>query len=102
MGRILTQVETVAYDSLTVSNLAKRLTLTKIRGSTTQPRAEGVLITVEGDQIRWRDDGTDPTDTEGHLANPGSTIELDGRNRVEKFRAIRVTTDATLRVSYLA
>ena len=102
MPRMSSDRRTVAFDSITVSNTAVGLTQSNVRGSSSQPMAEEVLLTVETDQIRWRDDGTDPTSSVGHLVNPGGLITLSSRDRIEKFRAIRVTTNATLRVSYIA
>lgn len=65
--------------------------------------AEQAIIIVEGAQIRWRDDGTDPTSSVGSIANVGAVISLNNRNRLENFRAIRTgSTSATLNVSYLA
>ena len=71
-------------------------------GTTAAPAtlASFALLTVETDQIRWFADGTTPTATFGHLANSGDVIELQGTNVIVNFRAIRVTTNATLQVSY--
>jgi hypothetical protein len=55
------------------------------------------LITAEGQNIRWRDDGTDPTDTVGMLLTTGQTLSYNGP--IEKFKAIEVTDGASLNVS---
>lgn len=64
------------------------------------PQASFALITVETDQIRWWADGSTPTSTWGHLANSGDVIEIHGQGAIRNFRAIRVTTDAAIQVSY--
>ena len=40
-------------------------------------QARGAVITVETAQIRYRDDGTAPTDTEGHILNVGDVLTFD-------------------------
>ena len=77
------------------------LAATYAPGTTVTPAtpATFALITVETDQIRWRADGGAATSA-SHLANNGDVIELQGTNAVANFRAIRVTADATIRMSY--
>ena len=104
MPSAISPLSTVAYESITVAATAIGLTTANVRGyGTNRYAAEKVVITVESAQLRWRDDGTDPTSSEGHLANVGTVLTLDNRDRIEKFRAIRTgSTSATLRVSYFA
>ena len=100
LGSLLREI---AYDpAITVSNSATRLTIGNVRGTSERYAAEKVIIIVEAAQIRWRADGTDPTDSTGHPANVGTILTFDNRDRIEKFRAIRTSADATLSVSYLA
>ena len=88
-------------DQITVGASAVGLTQSKVRNGGRW--AEKVLLTVGTATIRWLDDGTDPTSTVGHLAYAGDVINLDNRNRIEKFRAIRTgSTSAVLDASYLA
>lgn len=92
-------LQTVTYEELTVGASAIRLTIANI---VTTPPVEKVILTVEDAQIRWRDDGTDPTASVGRLANPTDVLTLDNRNRIVNFRAIRTGgTSATLNVDYL-
>lgn len=87
------------YEAVTVSSSAVGLTSTKYNPS--GHKAQVAFITVEGAQIRFRYDGTDPTSSEGHLFSPGDVLELIGFENIENFKAIRVgSTDATLRVTY--
>lgn len=84
------------YEPLTISSTAVPLTAAEYLGY------NQALVTVETDAVRYRIDGTDPTATEGHLAIVGSVIVLESLDEITNFNAIRVTTDATIRVSYSA
>ena len=81
-----------AFETLTVSSTGLALT----RAS----EFESAYITTETDSIRFRLDGVSPTATVGHLVSAGGQIILTGSAEVRGFRVIRVSTDATLRVSY--
>jgi len=83
------------YESLTVSSTAVALTEAKAQ------LAQEAIVSVETDQVRYRLDGTAPTSSEGHLLEAGDYLVLRGYGQVNSFQAIRVTTDATLRVTYL-
>src|SRR5690554_5135931 len=61
------------------------------------------LITVDDDEVRWRDDGGDPTSSVGMNADPSDDtrfIVLPSSEAIRNFKAIRVTTDAELNISY--
>lgn len=94
-----------SFESITVSNVAIGLTASKynVTSSGVNARtkvANEALLTVEGDQIRWTCDGTAPTGAAGHRANVDDVIRLVGYDAIRLFKAIRITTDATLRVTY--
>ena len=95
---------TFEFEKLTVSSTAKALTATKyVKRSTSDiPNqvAHFAVISVETDQIRYRLDGTDPDSSTGHLLSAGDVLVLDNPDDIRNFRAIRVTTDATIQVSY--
>ena len=95
-GRDLTAF---AYEDITVSSTALGFTTATIAPTTYGP-AHRAFVTVETDQIRWTCDGTTPTSVKGHLAEVGDYIEIEGIANIKAFRAIRVTADSTLRVSY--
>lgn len=80
------------YESITVSNTAIGLTAGKI--------GVGAFLTVETDAIRYRIDGTDPTSSEGHQVASGGTIYLADKVSCEQLKMIRVTTDATVKVTH--
>ena len=84
----------IAYDTLSVSSSSVQLP-TSIRNT----KSDFVLITVETDQVRFRIDGTAPTASEGHLLNTNDILELHDAAEINNARFIRVTTDATLKIS---
>ena len=86
------------FESVTVGSTSVGLTQTAFNPPYL-PKAQYALITVETDQIRWRYNGGAATST-SHLANVGDVIELEGINNIQNFRAIRVTADAAIRVTY--
>ena len=57
-----------------------------------------VLIQCESDNVRWRDDGTDPTTTVGMILEAGQTLIYNGNPNEIEF--IEVTVGAILNVSY--
>lgn len=104
MPQPVSQLSTVAFEQITVAAAAIGLTTANVRGyGSNRFAAEKAVIIVEAAQIRWRDDGTDPTTSVGMVANPGTVLTFDNRDRLEKFRAIRTgSTSATLSITYLA
>lgn len=86
----------IRYESVIVSSAAIGMTTTVADGQL--PHA--AVITVEDATLRYREDGTDPTASEGHQAGPGDVITLTQRDQVVNFRAIRKDgVDATIRIS---
>lgn len=60
------------------------------------------FVTVEDQPIRFRLDGADPTDVEGHRLAAGDTLTIEGGQQVASFKAIRdsaASADATIRVN---
>ena len=83
------------YESITVGATAEAL------DSAVYGNRQFAFITVEGQAIRFRVDGTAPTATEGHEVIPGGQVRLKNAQEVAAFRAIRRDSiDATIRVSY--
>ena len=54
-------------------------------------RATVAVITTEDDAIRWREDGSNPTATVGHLLEAGGIKVISGHSNIVNFRAIRDT-----------
>jgi hypothetical protein len=86
------------YEPVTVSSTAIGLTAAKILPTATPPSM--ALVTVEANTISFTMTATTPTAAVGHQAIAGQTITLCGRPAMAAFRAIRVTADATLKVTY--
>lgn len=84
----------IAHESITVAGTAVGLT------DATFGNANRAFLTVETAPIRFTIDGTTPTSTVGHLANPGDVIELEGQDELVQFLAIRVGASATLKATY--
>jgi hypothetical protein len=98
-------------EKLTVSNSSKALTASVYNpaitdSSTGQNRADYAVITVETDAIRyWPCTGIlctvgAPTSTTGHLVPVNGSFTIWGFSNIQNIRMIRVTTDATIQVSY--
>ena len=104
MPQPVSQLSTVAFEQITVATSAIGLSVSNVRGyGSNRYAAERAIVIVETAPLRWRDDGTDPTSSVGMIANPGTILTFDNRDRLEKFRAIRTgSTSATLSVTYLA
>lgn len=82
----------LSHEALAVSSTAVSL----VNGDA----ASYALVTVDSNTIRFRIDGVDPTASTGHALAAGGTLELIDREQVRRFRAIRESADATLRVTY--
>ncbi len=87
-----------AHESIAVSSTAIGLTAATYGPSA--GHACVAFITSESDSMRWRIDGTDPTDAVGMLLTAGSNLNLTNHKQISAFKAIRVTGDATLKVTY--
>ena len=91
------------YEAITVSTASIGCTAAKLSYTPTLGnirKAEEILATVETDSVRYRFDGGTPTAAIGHLAGPGTVISVKGSGNIERFRMIRVTTDASVKVTY--
>jgi hypothetical protein len=94
-----------AKETLTVTNAVKTLTNSVYNPTVTgrpssQTRADYALITVESDCLRYWPTSANPTTTQGHKACDGAAITVYGYNNILNWKAIRVTTDVTIQVSY--
>lgn len=87
-----------AYEAIAVSTTAVGFTLATMTGTQTLVPAYAV-VSVETNTIRWREDGTAPTAGEGHSEVAAAKFVVCGPN-MGRFKAIRASADATLRVTY--
>jgi hypothetical protein len=95
-----------AYEVVTASATAKGFTATNISPTNVAAAmygrvAESVLLTVEGDTIRFRIDGTAPTTSLGHALGTGAILELEGRETISQFLAINTAAStSTVRATF--
>ena len=86
-------VRPLAYEQVTVSTAVKTLTVPK--------GAVRAIFGVEGQSLRYRLDGTDPTASVGILAKADKTFEIYGKSALVALKAIRVDgSDSVLSVQY--
>lgn len=64
------------------------------------PRAQTALLHAEAQNVRWRDDGTNPTTAVGMILYAGQVMLYDGD--LTKIKFIAATAGAILNVSYYA
>ena len=91
------------YEAIAISNVAKGFTTTCIKptsGDFSGKVCQEVLCTLETDQIRFTLDGTTPTSAIGHLLEAGQNLTIKNPADIANFQCIRVTTDASLKVTY--
>jgi hypothetical protein len=88
-----------AFEQLTVSNTVKTLT-EGVYKPNRREKAQKAFISVETDAIRFLTNGDTPTSSFGMPASNGDTIELESFDEIAKFKAIRVTNDATINITY--
>jgi hypothetical protein len=92
---LTTQVTAFATENLTVSTTPIALTTTIYKPSGITPAM--AVISVKGDTINYDVVGT-PTADLGHPA--AGTFVICGVDTIAAFRAIRITTDASLKITY--
>jgi len=80
----------LGYQQLTALGTASALTV--------PDGARLALLQAEGADVRWRDDGTDPTATVGMMLAVGTVMLYTGD--LTAFRAIETAAGAKLNVSY--
>ena len=85
----------IAYETITVADTAIGFT------TATYDNANTAFMTLETAQIRFRVDGTNPISTEGHILDIGQTLEIEGKDNLTNFKAIRTgAVSGVLKISY--
>lgn len=79
----------LGYEKLSVSTVQ---TLSPPRGATR------IIVYCETQAIRWRDDGTNATATDGMPLATGTRLDYEGR--LSTFTIVAQTGTATVHVSY--
>lgn len=75
------------------------LTVVAATGLTVPGGATTALISVEGQNVRWRDDGTNPTAGSGMIMYAGAAPQVFSGN-LSAVKFIQTAASATLNVSY--
>jgi len=91
-------IDPLDHEELTISNSALGFTAGTIQQAA--GNAAIAVVTVETDSVRYWLDGTTPTSSSGHLAPADTAFTICGLNSIKNFLAIRVTLDASLKVSF--
>ena len=91
------------FETLTIDATAAGIGPTlSVYGGGTAPTSSArfaLFGPLELGQVRWRDDGTDPTAAVGHQMNIGDVLEYDGP--LEKIKFIRTGgTSGSIPVTY--
>lgn len=92
-------VNSVQGYSTPVSGGQMGLNVTTATALTVPATARAALVSVEGNSVRWRDDGTNPTASVGQLIPVGSIVTFLG-DSMSAVKFIQVSATATLNVSY--
>jgi hypothetical protein len=75
--------DTIAFEALAVAGTAVGFTAATFAGAYT------AVARVEGAQVRYRTDGTDPTASVGMVADPGDVIHVTSSRDLQAIRFIR-------------
>lgn len=93
VGTFPAGIKPLGYQQVTVADTAIGLT---VPANTIR-----AVVGVEAQPLRYRDDGTNPSATVGFLLAAGAIVELNNKEAIAKFKAIRSGgTSATLNVLY--
>jgi len=99
VGNVRPPLRPFDFEKLAVSTVAVGLTAAKYAPASGAP-AGLARVSVETNTIRWRADGADPDTTTGNLYTANTTFDLDSPGAIKRFKAIRVSADATIHVTY--
>lgn len=88
----------LGYQQITSLSSATGLTVPSVDKNGLNCRPAIAIITPEGEDVRWRDDGVNPTASVGMPLAAGVTLQYDGDLTLIKF--IEQTAGAKLNISY--
>lgn len=88
----------MGYQQLGTLSSATGLTVPTQTPNGSSTKANFALIVAETQNVRWRDDGVDPTASVGMLLVAGTPLQYDGD--LSKIKFIETTASAKLNVSY--
>jgi hypothetical protein len=88
----------MGYQPITDLSSAVGLTVPVRTPDGMSTKANFALIVAETQNVRWRDDGTDPTASVGMLLVAGVPFQYDGD--LSRIKFIETTASAKLNISY--
>lgn len=88
----------MGYQQLATLSSTVGLTVPTQTPNGSNTKANFALIVAETQNVRWRDDGVDPTASVGMLLVAGTPFQYDGD--LSKIKFIETTASAKLNVSY--
>lgn len=88
----------MGYQQISDLSSAVGLTVPVLSPGGSNVKANFALIIAETQNVRWRDDGTNPTSSVGMLLVAGVPLQYDGD--LSKIKFIEVTASAKLNISY--
>lgn len=88
----------MGYQQLDTVSSATGLTVPPRTPDGMTAKANFALIVAETQNVRWRDDGIDPTASVGMLLVAGTPLQYDGD--LNKIKFIETTASAKVNVSY--
>lgn len=94
--------ETYTFETISGSSTsASALTAANYAASSSSALNCGALISIETADIRFRTDGTAPTNAIGHKVTAGNSFTLDSLSDVSKLQMIGVSAAYTAQVSFV-
>ncbi|KKK67097.1 hypothetical protein LCGC14_2957480 [marine sediment metagenome] len=87
--------DTIAFEALAVAGTAVGFTAATFEG------AYEATARVEGAQVRYRTDGTDPTASVGMVADPGDVIHVLSSRDLQAIKFIRTGGTATVNAEFV-
>jgi hypothetical protein len=88
----------MGYQQITDLSSAVGLTVPTQTPNGSNTKANFALIIAETQNVRWRDDGTNPTASVGMLLVAGTPLQYDGD--LSRIKFIETTGSAKLNISY--
>lgn len=90
----------IGYQQITSLSAAAGLTVPTTDKSGNKQQPTFALIVAESKDVRWRDDGTDPTASVGMPLAVGVPLQYDGD--LTRIKFIETSASAKLNISYYA
>jgi hypothetical protein len=90
----------IGYQQITSLSAATGLTVPAVDKNGNKQQPTFALIIAESKDVRWRDDGTDPTASVGMPMTVGVPLQYDGD--LTRIKFIETAASAKLNISYYA